>query len=343
MISRKKSKEKQCCFNTIVLNNSQNFYPFQNPQFTYGFSKDDFHHLKSMVASVYGVRVISKTLLTLVNNMPHVIISKSDNLQHFVAVNTSFGEIQNITCYRNYSAIRFANGTRNSANFLSADLCILDFDGNISLETAKEIFADYKAIIVTTKSHQMSSKNGKEIERLDRFRVFIPFDQTITNVYKFERVMKNVTHFFKSDEACVDGARFYYPNPYQMQWLSSGNKLIDTKFYAALPTKGHVRQRNTILQPSDIALEGDIEITDRTKITLNASEWVQELNIDRNITVHCPNPNHLDVHPSAFITRDKYDTNKIFVYCHVCGVLGVYPTNNQYSPNKKGTKKCLHH
>lgn len=268
--------------------------------------------------------------------LDNVQLSISNDIQNFRTIALSFESILEVTYSRNYSAIRFAHNTRNSANFLSADLCILDFDGNVLLDEAKLLFADYQAIILTTKSHRMSSKNGMEIEKRDRFRVIIPFNKRITSINVFERVMKNVTRDFKSDEACVDGARFFYPNPYQIQWISSGHKLIDTKFYATLPTKGRVRQSNTKLKLSDITLKGDIDITNMYGLTLPASKWAQELDTDTTVTVHCPNPEHPDLHPSAFIAHTTSDETKIFIFCHVCGTLGIYPkTKNPLSHTKK--------
>lgn len=271
-----------------------------------------------------------------VKTLDNVQLSVSKDIQNFKTIALSFETILEVTCIKNYSAIRFANNIRNSANFLSADLCILDFDGNLSLETAKILFADYQAIIVTTKSHQKSSKNGVGIEKRDRFRVLIPLDKRITSINEFERVMKNVTRDFNSDDACVDGARFFYPNPYQTQWISSGNKLIDTTFYAVLPTKGDVRLRKTNFKRTDITLEGDIDITNKEGLTLTASEWAQELDADTTVTVHCPNPEHPDLHPSAFIAHATSDESKIFIFCHVCGTLGTYPkSKNNFRILKK--------
>jgi hypothetical protein len=148
--------------------------------------------------------------------------------------------------------------------------------------------------------------------------------------------MKNVTRNFNSDEACVDGARFFYQNAHQSQYISSGNKLINTQFYAALPTKGHVRQNHTNLNLSNITLEGDIDITNARGLTFPASKWAQKLDTDTTVTVHCPNPAHPDLHPSAFIAHAKSDESKIFIFCHVCGTLGTYPkSKNPLSNTKK--------
>lgn len=266
-------------------------------------------------------------------------MSTSDNLQWFTTVDVPFQYIPEITCHSNYSGSTFKSGYRSTTNFSSATLAILDFDGNLSLEEAKILFSDKKAIIVTTKSHQCGSKNGKAIEKQDRFRVILQFNETITCPYKYQTVMKNLVREYNSDEACVDGARFFYPNPYQTQWISSGNELIDTTFYAALPTKGRVRQSNTALKLFDITLEGDIDITNREGLTLPASKWAQELDADTKVTVHCPNPEHPDLHPSAFITQSTSDETKIFIYCHVCGTLGTYPKTKNPLTSKKGIIK----
>jgi hypothetical protein len=272
--------------------------------------------------------------------MREIIISTSHNIQHFTAVGVKFEYITEITCHSNYSGITFKNGYRSTANFSSATLAILDFDGNLPLEEAKALFSDKKAIIVTTKSHQCGSKNGKAIAKQDRFRAILQFDETITCPYKYQKVMKNLVSEYSSDEACVDGARFFYPNPYQTQWISSGNELIDTTFYAALPTKGRVRQSDTTLKLFDITLEGNIDITSVHGLTLSASKWAQELDADATVTVHCPNPEHPDLNPSAFIAHTTSDESKIFIFCHVCGALGTFPSiTNPFSNAQEGKNK----
>jgi hypothetical protein len=270
-----------------------------------------------------------------------IIISTARGMQNFIPKRIDFMDVIDLTAFINYSPIIFKDNYRCAANFLAANLCILDYDGNITLKQAKKMFAKYHAIIVTTKSHQMDSKNGKPILKQDRFRVLLRFDRTISSLDEYERIMRNITHELNSDEACTDGARFFYPNPYQVLWISTGRELVSTnKYNVTLPSKGNVTIKHAI--KSDVVLAGDIEITDTNNITLLASQWTQELDDDETLSVHCPNPKHEDKHPSAFIAKAKDSESQIFLYCHSCGNMGTFPkiTRKSIFKSGKGTNLC---
>lgn len=246
-------------------------------------------------------------------------ISESDDLQEFVPVSQSLEQLSEFTCRYNYSSILFNDNYRSSKNFMEANFCILDFDGNLSIANAKVLFADYKALLVTTKSHQQCIKNGKAIEKQDRFRIILQFDKTIMNLSQYEIVMTNAISDFKSDEACADGARFFYPNPYQAIWISKGTKYIEVAKYNREPKQ---RKMETIAtSKSEVNISGDIEIIDKYGNKLSASQWIKELDNSVTHTVFCPNPEHDDRHPSAFITLSRYKKYELFIYCHKCGPL----------------------
>lgn len=270
-----------------------------------------------------------------------IIISTARGMQHFIPKRIDFMEVIDLTTFTNYSPIIFKNNYRCAANFLAANLCILDYDGNITLKEAKKMFVKFSALIVTTKSHQMDSKGGKTILKRDRFRVILRFDRIITSLDEYERIMRNITHELNSDEACTDGARFFYPNPHQAVWISTGRELVSTnKYNVTLPSTGNVAIKQTI--KSDVVLAGDIEITDTNNITLFTSQWMQELDDDETLSVHCPNPEHEDKHPSAFIAKAKESENQIFLYCHSCGNMGTFPkiTRKSIFKSGKGTNLC---
>lgn len=71
----------------------------------------------------------------------------------------------------------FLNGERNSKNFISTNLLVLDFDCGYPISYAKEDFKDYQYIIGTTRSHQVL-KDGR---RCDRFRLLLKFEDLITD------------------------------------------------------------------------------------------------------------------------------------------------------------------
>lgn len=107
-----------------------------------------------------------------------------------------------------WSPVIWKEGYPKESNFLSADLCVLDFDDGVtSLEKAKSIFGQFAHIIATTKSHQ-KEKNGLTC---DRFRVVIPFENSIFTVAKFRWNMRKYLQRYQSDMACIDGARTYLP------------------------------------------------------------------------------------------------------------------------------------
>jgi hypothetical protein len=71
-----------------------------------------------------------------------------------------------------------------------------------------EVFPDYKCIIGTTRNHA-KMKGGISC---DRFRVVIPFTERITSlrVFRYNMWLALQEHEL-ADQACKDGARFYYP------------------------------------------------------------------------------------------------------------------------------------
>lgn len=259
------------------------------------------------------------------NNRIQLSISK--DLQGFIPVSLDFNKLEDITCCKNYSAITFKNNYRTISNFQEAELCILDFDENLTLENAKKIFAKYKAIIVTTKSHQKGEKNGKKIKEQDKFRVILRFSEPIKDYKIYTNLMKKLTSKYKSDKSCTDSARFFYPNPYQKVWYSKGTKKINVNLY----TEELSNDKDNFL---NIHTHANIQvdshnplIIDKLDNQLTAFEWSQI--VDNNtVTIHCPNQKHPDIHPSAFLSKSTKYKNKIYIYCHKCGPIGLYPKIN---------------
>ena len=247
-------------------------------------------------------------------------LSISKGFQEFIPVSLDFNQLDILTCSKNYSAITFKNKYRTHKNFQEASLCILDFDENLTLEDAKELFSEYKALIVTTKSHQKTSKNGKKIKKQDKFRVILIFSKTIKDYMTYRTVMKNLTIKYNSDKACFDAARFFYPNPYQKVWYSKGNKTIDINI-EQIDNVNSSLYKNTRTIKID---KNDPLLIDNMNNQLVASEWAQKIT-NKTISIHCPNEEHEDVHPSAFISKSKKYENKIYIYCHKCGQIGIYP------------------
>jgi hypothetical protein len=115
----------------------------------------------------------------------------------------------------NYSTGVFKGNYRNKANFLQAECIAIDVDNddvndNYTMEGARDLFKDYKHIIMPSKSHQ-KEKNGRVA---DRFRVILFLDSSITNAKDFTATwIELLKHYPAADRACKDASRFYYPSP----------------------------------------------------------------------------------------------------------------------------------
>lgn len=102
----------------------------------------------------------------------------------------------------------FKDGVRANKNLESIGLLVLDIDEGCTLNEALKIFANYKHVIGTSKSHQLN-KNGVVC---DRFRVILFLEQHATSDSEFKEYW--FAAFAKwpfIDKACKDSARFFFP------------------------------------------------------------------------------------------------------------------------------------
>lgn len=129
----------------------------------------------------------------------------------FKAVDTENSVYRFASCMRRFvwSPCIWKSGIRREANFLGAAWAVLDYDnGELTLEDAMRKFCDMEHVIGTTKSHR-KEKNGVVC---DRFRVAIRFDKPITKIRVFRfNMWQLLKRQDEADQACKDGARFFYP------------------------------------------------------------------------------------------------------------------------------------
>lgn len=165
-------------------------------------------------------------------------ISISDQYSHNyepVETNTMDELIRYITNGKRYSCGVFKDGHRRNANFMVAESIGLDIDNGeneakMTLLEAKEIFTDYKHIIVPSKSH------GKEKNGLvaDRFRVILFLDKPITDPKDFVATWLTLKDKFPAiDDACKDAARYWEPSPHGVYARSDEGYLVEKKTYVA--------------------------------------------------------------------------------------------------------------
>lgn len=113
--------------------------------------------------------------------------------------------------YRCYSAGVFEGGKAKNESWISGqqNLIILDIDDGLSLDRAKDIFSEYKALIITSKSHG-KDKNGHVC---DRYRVILPLKNAINcTAEKYSEVMSFIMchKYTFIDKQCKDPARIYF-------------------------------------------------------------------------------------------------------------------------------------
>jgi hypothetical protein len=150
-----------------------------------------------------------------------------------------------------YAGVGFRHGKRNNEHTEPySNIIILDIDEGMTLDYAKEVFADYYSIITTTRNHQ-KEKNGVVA---DRFRVVLLSDKYLfTNPDNYKGLMHNMQKYygFTLDEACFDKAHIYYSNPSEV-WKGNGIKKFEiSKLIPREDERGRKKQKNLVYEPED--------------------------------------------------------------------------------------------
>ena len=107
---------------------------------------------------------------------------------------------------------------RSIKNWDSQQLVALDFDNEITLQTAlnDEFIRSNAVFLYTTFSHS---------EELHKFRVVFVLENVLTNYSDFERVMTYLLEKFpQADEKCKDGSRLFYGGR-EVYWFDERNRL----------------------------------------------------------------------------------------------------------------------
>jgi hypothetical protein len=126
-----------------------------------------------------------------------------------------------------YSPVEFVNGKRNNESTQPlTNIIVLDVDDGMSMDYAKELFAEHYAIIAPTRNHR--KEKGGVIN--DRFRIVLLTDKyinTTTGIYK--EFMQNIARYYgvKVDDKCFDKAHIYYGNPTKDIWFGSCEKKFE--------------------------------------------------------------------------------------------------------------------
>lgn len=152
----------------------------------------------------------------------------NDPSDFIVGNSNNASELWHIIKNHTYSPIIFKNGYRKSANFLFADMCVLDVDNDdsnddvYSVEEALEDFGDCTMMIAATRSH---NKDKKGIVA-PRFRILIPFESRIDCPYTYEKSIKFAMGLCRgSDPSAKDSARQFYPSTEILAVRGPGEKM----------------------------------------------------------------------------------------------------------------------
>jgi hypothetical protein len=102
-----------------------------------------------------------------------------------------------------WSPILFHKEYRAKANFIVSHYCALDFDDGLTpINVAvNNLFCDMAHFIGTSQSHTASHP---------KFRVLIPWEHSIEDVYQYEQNMRRVIDHYGADMKCKDGGRFFF-------------------------------------------------------------------------------------------------------------------------------------
>jgi len=126
----------------------------------------------------------------------------------------------------NWSCSKFKEGHRTLNNFISADFIALDVDEGMTVDEALGFFKDYQHVIVATRNHQ-KMKNGKIC---DRFRVVIPFTQTVTDSMEYYGAWDQLKEEFPTiDAQCPDPSRLWYPGQKVLNISWQGKRITPHK------------------------------------------------------------------------------------------------------------------
>lgn len=160
------------------------------------------------------------------------ISPQNDNVNFEPREVVTIDDLAKLATTYNYSMGVFKDNYRNKKNFEVAEAIAIDVDNdgpndNYAISEAAEKFAQFKHIIMPSKSHQIE-KNGKVA---DRFRVILFLDKPVTDAKDFQATWKTIYDSYPAaDRACKDASRFYFPSTEVYSLNSEGRLWSATKF-----------------------------------------------------------------------------------------------------------------
>lgn len=183
-------------------------------------------------------------------------ISIGENNVHFSPVEIKkVNEFIELATSKNWAPAVFKDNYRKKENFLRADVIALDIDNDesvkMTIEEAKQAFADYKHVIMPTRNHQ-KEKNG---EVKDRFRVLLFLSRPITSEAEYYSTIHELhKQFPAADPACVDPSRLFYPSTDCVSYSTKGKVIDPIEPQLTVPAN----QITAVLEPGDVIYRGEL-------------------------------------------------------------------------------------
>lgn len=129
-----------------------------------------------------------------------------------------------------WSHITWAAGVRNEDCFACSDYLALDFDEGPTILDFVAKAEGYTYAIGPSKSHQIekiSESGGSKKPACDRFRVLIPWSETIWDLDLFRWNMKKSIAYFGADSSTYDAARCWQPSKHIFRIVSGQDWPVD--------------------------------------------------------------------------------------------------------------------
>lgn len=266
---------------------------------------------------------------------------------HYINKECDFNEFHNVTSGKTrYACCHFTKEKRSVANYDSHNLIIFDIDNDIpkelikglsqeeaykkmenykelDIETAKEMFSDFKCLIVPTKHHLIKKSGGKKPPK-NRFRIILPtkdFHFNSTDHYK--QIMENMCNDLGIEEFVDMKAAKDLQLPYGCHkgdyWYSEGTKIINWQVYdykvEEKNTRYHSNRNFTVNNVTKRNVVDQVQID--TKDGIKDWKSFEYLSVDQSVPCKCPFGTHEDSNPSAFVSR--HTNGSLFVSCSSCG------------------------
>lgn len=239
------------------------------------------------------------------------LVDKARNVERscfsegFQAFEATLDELEKMVKLGIAFSYQYMNEKRGAKNFVASDFLAVDFDGGITITDclALDLVKDHASLIYTTASHT---------EANHRFRLVFVLPRTIEDPQELRFAARALTERLGGDPSATDPARIFFGS--KDCWSKQLGSTLSTELLDELILHGRLEVASDskgrtfpVLNRSlaKIKPEQEIILADGTQTTFG--------NVVDKRQVHCPF--HVDHHPSAFISGERYGR---YLHCSTC-------------------------